>query len=209
MRSIGNVVRAVLREAGPKLGRLTRTRFDERMRERAGDDEALMAIVAPLLAVSRRMQAQPDSLTRQVPAIVRQEATCHRLTTVPGVGPITALAFRATVDDPGRLAKSRAVGAHPGLTPARDRSGVTDIRAKISRCGDEPARTALHEAAHTLRVRSTKWSRLRARGMDVARRRGMARARVAVARKLGVILHRMWRDGADVRVGKAPTAAVA
>ncbi len=101
------------------------------------------------------------------------------------------------------------MGAHLGLTPARYQSGETDIQGKISRCGDELARTALYEAAHTLLVRSTKWSSLRAWGMDIARRRGMARARVAVARKLGVILHRMWRDEADFRFGKAPTTAAA
>jgi transposase len=101
------------------------------------------------------------------------------------------------------------VGAHLGLTPARYQSGETDIQGRISRCGDELARTALYEAAHTLLVRSKKWSSLRAWGMDVARRRGMARARVAVARKLGVILHRMWRDEAAFCFGKAPNAAAA
>ena len=209
MRSTENVVRAVLREAGLKLGRPARARFDERVHELAGDDDAVMAIVAPLLAVLSTMREQLAVLTRQVLAIVREEATCRRLMTVPGVGPIIALAFRATVDDPGRFAKSRAVGAHLGLTPARYQSGETDIQGRISRCGDELARTALYEAAHTLLVRSTKWSSLRAWGMAVARRRGMARARVAVARKLGVILHRMWRENADFRFGKAPTAAAA
>ena len=114
---------------------------------------------------------------------------------VPGVGPITALAFRATIDRPDRFRRSRDVGAHLGLTPSRYQSGETDIQGKISRCGDELARTALYEAAHTLLVRSRKWSALRAWGMKIAKARGMARARVAVARKLAVILHRMWSDG--------------
>ncbi len=206
MRSLENVVRAVLREAGLKLGRPARARFEARVRELAGDDAAVMAIVAPLLAVLRTMRAQLEALTRRILAVTREDATCRRLMSVPGVGPITALAFRATVDDPTRFAKSRAVGAHLGLTPARYQSGETDIQGRISRCGDELARTALYEAAHTLLVRSTKWSRLRAWGMAVAKRRGMARARVAVARKLAVILHRMWRDEADFRFGPAPAA---
>lgn len=205
MRSVENVVRAVLREAGIKLGRPARVRFEEQARDLAGDDAAVMAIVGPLLAVLRTMHAQLEVLTRRILAITREDATCRRLMSAPGVGPITALAFRATVDDPNRFAKSRAVGAHPGLTPARYRSGETDIQGGISRCGDELARTALYEAAHTLLVRSTKWSRLRAWGMNVAKRRGMARARIAVARKLAVILHRMWRDDADFRFG--PSAA--
>ena len=206
MRSLENVVRAGLREAGLKLGRPARARFEARVRELAGGDAAVMAIVAPLLAVLRTMRAQLEALTRRILAVTREDATCRRLMSVPGVGPITALAFRATVDDPTRFAKSRAVGAHLGLTPARHQSGETDIQGRISRCGDELARTALYEAAHTLLVRSTKWSRLRAWGMAVAKRRGMARARVAVARKLAVILHRMWRDEADFRFGPAPAA---
>jgi hypothetical protein len=96
-----------------------------------------------------------------------------------------------------------------GLTSARYQSGETDIQGKISRCGDELARTALYEAAHTLLVRSKKWSSLRAWGMKIAKNRGMARARVAVARKLAVILHRMWSDETEFRFGKEPGAATA
>ena len=107
---------------------------------------------------------------------------------------------------PGRFRKSRDVGAHLGLTPRRYQSGETDVQGCISRCGDELARTALYEAAHSLLIRSTKWSALRAWGMNIAKRRGMARARVAVARKLAVILHRMWTDGSEFRWGK-PAAA--
>ena len=118
-----------------------------------------------------------------------------------------ALAFRATVDRPERFRHSRDVGAHLGLTPRRYQSGETDIQGRISRCGDELARTALYEAAHTLLVRSRKWSSLRAWGMKVAKARGMARARVAVARKLAVILHRMWQDGSEFRWGKEPAMA--
>jgi len=137
---------------------------------------------------------------------VRVEPTCRRLMTVPGVGPLTALAFRATIDQPGRFRKSRDVGAHLGLTPRRYQSGETDVQGRISRCGDELARTALYEAAHSLLIRSTKWSALRAWGMSIAKRRGMARARVAVARKLAVILHRMWADGSEFRWGKQAAA---
>jgi transposase len=94
------------------------------------------------------------------------------------------------------------VGAHLSLTPRRYQSGETDVQGRISRCGDELARTALYEAAHSLLIRRTRWSALRAWGMQIAKRRGMARARVAVARKLAVILHRMWRDGTEFHWGK-------
>jgi transposase len=204
MRSIENVVRAVLREAGVKLGTPSRAAFAGRVRELAGDDVALQPLVEPLLAILATMLDQLARLTKQVLAIVRGEEVCRRLMSVPGVGPISALAFRATVDRPERFRRSRDVGAHLGLTPARYQSGETDIQGKVSRCGDELARTALYEAAHTLLVRSKKWSSLRAWGMKVAKHRGMARARVAVARKLAVVLHRMWRDQTAFRFGKEP-----
>jgi hypothetical protein len=135
-------------------------------------------------------------MTRRILAITRKDATCRRLMSAPGVGPIAALAFRATIDDPTRFAKSRAVGAHLGLTPARHQAGETDIQGRISRCGDELAHTALHEAAHTLLVRSTKWSSLRARGMAVTKRRDMARARLAFG---GASIHRIDASSASPR----------
>lgn len=209
MRSIENVVRAILREAGLKLGTPGRAAFADRVRELADGDPLVMPLVEPLLTVLAAMLTALARLTKQVMDLVKKEAVCRRLMSVPGVGPITALAFRATIDRPDRFRRSRDVGAHLGLTPARYQSGETDIQGKISRCGDELARTALYEAAHTLLVRSRKWSSLRAWGMKIAKTRGMARARVAVARKLAVILHRMWSDGAEFRWGKDPANGAA
>lgn len=204
MRSIENVVRAILREAGIKLGKPPRTAFAERVRELAGTDTLVMPLVEPLLAILATMLRELACLTKQVLDIVRTEKVCRRLMGVPGVGPITALTFRATIDRPDRFRRSRQVGAHLGLTPSRYQSGETDIQGKISRCGDELARTALYEAAHTLLVRSRKWSSLRAWGMKITKQRGMARARVAVARKLAVVLHRMWSDETEFHFGKEP-----
>lgn len=209
MRSIENVVRAILREAGLKLGTPSRPAFANRVRELAGSEPLVIQLVEPLLGVLATMLGALAQLTKQVLDLVRKEEVCRRLMTVPGVGPITALAFRATIDWPDRFRRSRDVGAHLGLTPSRYQSGETDIQGKISRCGDELARTALYEAAHTLLVRSQKWSSLRAWGMKIARHRGMARARVAVARKLAVILHRMWSEGTTFRFGTPPAGAAA
>ena len=209
MRTIENVVRAILREAGIKLGTPSRTAFAGRVCELAGTDAMVMPLVEPLLTILATMLREFARLTRQVLDIARKEEVCRRLMSAPGVGPITALAFRATIDRPDRFSRSRAVGAHLGLTPARYQSGETDIQGRVSRCGDELARTALYEAAHSLLVRSKKWSSLRAWGMTVARRRGMARARVAVARKLAVILHRMWIDVTEFRYGKEAGSAAA
>jgi transposase len=204
MRSIENVVRAILREAGIKLGTPSRAAFADRVRELAGGDALAAPLVEPLLAILATMLREFTRLTKQVLDIVRKEMVCRRLMSVPGVGPITALAFRATIDRPDRFRRARQVGAHLGLTPARYQSGETDIQGRISRCGDELARTALYEAAHSLLVRSRKWSSLRAWGMKIAKHRGMARARVAVARKLAVVLHRMWSDNTEFRFGKEP-----
>jgi transposase len=209
MRDVENGLRALLREAGLKLGRPARKELAARVRELTAGDPVLSAVAEPLLAVVEVMSRELARLTRQILAVVRDEPVCRRLMGVPGVGPLTALAFRATIDRPDRFRRSRDVGAHLGLTPKRYQSGETDVQGGISRCGDELARTALYEAAHSLLVRSRKWSTLRAWGMQVARRRGMARARIAVARKLSTILHRMWIDGSDFRWGKEGPAPAA
>ena len=205
-RDVENGIRALLREVGLKVGTPSRKDFPARVRELAADDPVLLSLAESLLSVIAVMTREAERLTKQVIDEVRVEPTCRRLMTVPGVGPLTALAFRATIDQPGRFRKSRDVGAHLGLTPRRYQSGETDVQGRISRCGDELARTALYEAAHSLLIRSTKWSALRAWGMNIAKRRGMARARVAVARKLAVILHRMWVDGSEFRWGKQTAA---
>ena len=201
-RDVENGVRALLREAGLKVGTPSRKNFAARVGELVADDPVLAGLARSLLSVIDVMTQEVDRLTKRVLDEVRIEPTCRRLMTVQGVGPLTALEFRATIDRPDRFRRSRDVGAHLGLTPRRYQSGETDVQGRISRCGDELARTALYEAAHSLLIRSTKWSVLRAWGMNVAKRRGMARARVAVARKLAVILHRVWSDGSEFRWGK-------
>jgi transposase len=206
-RDVENGIRALLREAGLKVGTPSRKDFSARVRELTADEPVLASLAESLLSVVEVMTKEAEKLTKRVVDEVKVEPTCRRLMTVPGVGPLTALAFRATIDQPDRFRKSRDVGAHFGLTPRRYQSGETDVQGGISRCGDELARTALYEAAHSLLIRSTKWSALRAWGMNIAKRRGMARARVAVARKLAVILHRMWVDGSEFRWGKQAPAS--
>ena len=115
--------------------------------------------------------------------------------TTPGVGPVVALTYRATVDVPARFRNSKAVGAVFGLTPSRYQSGESDRTGGISRCGDEMMRMMLYEAAHIMLVRSARWSWLKAWAMKIARNRGMKKAIVALARRLAVIMHRIWVDG--------------
>src|SRR5437870_12499098 len=127
--------------------------------------------------------------------------------TVPGVGPITALCLEATVDEPGRVKRSRGVGAYVGLTTRRHASGEVDWTGRTSKCGDAMLRSYLFEAAGVLLTRVPKWSALKAWGIRLAKRSGLRKAKVAVARKLAVILHRMWIDGTEIKWSKKEVAA--
>ena len=127
--------------------------------------------------------------------------------TAPGVGVVAALTYRATIDQTELVAAAEAVGAHVGLTPKRYQSGETDYDGRVSKCGDTMLRTMLYEAAQSLLTHSRKWSWPKAWGMRVAQRRGMRRAIVAVARRLAVILHRMWVDGTEFRWSNGPVVA--
>src|SRR4029077_13858940 len=139
----------------------------------------------------RVLREQIAVLHRRLLAIGQDDAVCRRLMTIPGVGPVVALTYRATGDVPARFQNSKAVGAVFGLTPSKYQSGEVDRTGGISRCGDEMMRAMLYEAAHILLVRTTKWSWLKAWAMTIARRRGLKKAVVALARRLAVIMHRI------------------
>ncbi len=152
------------------------------------------------------MRQQFAVLHKMLLDTVRDDPVCRRLMTAPGVGAVVALTYRATVDQPQRFLHSRAVGAHVGLTPKRYQSGEVDYDGGVSKCGDALLRTMLYEAAHSLLIHSGKWSWLKAWGVRVAQRRGMRRAIVAVARRLAMVLHRMWVDGSEFRWSKDSAA---
>jgi len=122
---------------------------------------------------------------------------------------VVALTYRASVDVPARFRSSKAVGAVFGLTPSKYQSGEIDRSGRISRCGDEMMRAMLYEAAHIMLVRTTKWSWLKAWAMQIAKRRGIKKAIVALARRLAVILHRIWVDGSEFRWTREQAAAAA
>jgi transposase len=119
--------------------------------------------------------------------------------TVPGVGPVTAMAFRATIDVPARFSSSKAVGAVLGLTPIQHQSGESNRIGNVSLCGDAMMRTLLYESAQNVLTRSTKWSWLKVWALRIAKRRGMKKAIVAPARRLAVVMHRMWVDETEFR----------
>ena len=207
LRDLDNGVRGLLRGFGLKVGRTGERAFPGRARELVQGRPALEAAIEPLLQARGALLAGRERLHRLVLAAVRGDAVCRRLMTVPGVGPVTALTFRSAVDDPARFSRSRAVGAHFGLTPRRYQSGETDRAGHISKQGDGLARQALYEAANVLLTRTSRWSALKGWGMGVAKRAGLRRAKVAVARKLAVVLHRIWRDGSEFRWNREVAAA--
>ena len=197
--AIENDLRGTLRNFGLKVGMAGWTKFEARIAELVGDMPDLAALVEPLLVVRRVLREQINILHHRVLTIVRADEVCRRLMTIPGVGPVVALTYRATVDMPARFRKSKSVGAVFGLTCARDQSGERDRPGAISRCGDAMMRAMLYEAAQSMLVRSTRWSWLKAWAMQIAKRRGMKRAIVALARRLAVIMHRIWMDGTEFR----------
>src|SRR5512143_3746129 len=195
--AIENDLRGTLRNFGLKVGVVGKVRFETRIKELVENLPDLAVLVEPLLIVRRVLREQLGILHRRLLAIVRDDAVCRRLMTVPGVGPVVALTYRATIDVPARFRRSKAVGAMFGLTPSKYQSGETDRTGGISRCGDDMMRTMLYEAAQILLVRSTRWSWLKAWAMQIAKRRGMKKAIVALARRLAVIMHRIWVDGTE------------
>lgn len=202
-----NEICGFLRDVGYDLGKVTARDFERRVPELAGDTE-LMVVVAPLLTVRRTLRDGFAQLDDLLVRLARDDAVCSRFMTVPGVGPLVALTFRATVDVPTRFARSRAVGAHFGLTPRKHQSSEVDRMGRISKWGDAMMRTAPYEAAQVLLTRVKRWCALKAWAAQVSRRRGHKKAIVALACRIGVILQRMWVDGTDFH-WDAPSAGTA
>lgn len=207
LRDLENSVRGLLRGFGLRVPPLLRARWADAVRTLIDGHPSLPMIFAPLLQAREALREQLASLDRQVRNAARENPVCRRLMTVPGVGAIVALTYRSTLDDPGRFRSSRSVGAFLGLTPRRYQSGERDRVGAISKAGDPAARVALFEAAHVLLTRVARWSALKAWGLRLAQRRATLRAKVALARKLAGILHRMWVSESDFRSG-APAAAM-
>ena len=189
-------IRGLLRAHGIKLGVVSYGDFVERVREMAqARQRGLWTMLKPLCEVWRQAMDKAEQLRQHIKARSRQDALIQRLMTVPGVGPIVATAFVATIDDPGRFRRSDQVSAYLGLTPSVHQSGETEYRGRISKEGDGLLRWLLVEASHVLLTRSHRDCALKSWGLGLQRKKGLGKARVAVARKLAMILHRMWQTG--------------
>ena len=198
-RDIENQIRGLLKNLGLVIGQAKMNVFAVRAAELAEARPELAAAVEPLLKAREAVGRQIADLDRKVMRRARNDAQVRRFMTAPGVGPITALCFLTTVDDPTRFKRSRSVGAYVGLTTRRYASGEIDWTGRISKCGDAMLRSYLYEAANVLLTRVVKWSTLKASGVRLAKRSGLRKAKVAVARKLAVILHRMWIEGTEFK----------
>jgi transposase len=187
-------LRGILRGFGLKVGATTPRTYTARVQALALGHPTLEGIVEALLKARDIMAAELRGFERRVQAMARQDERTRRLMTTPGVGVVVALTFVAAIDEAGRFGSSRMVPAHFGLTPRKYQSGETDYTGRISKIGDVSVRTALYEAAHIILTRPVKGSDLKTWGLGVARRAGLRKASVALARKLAVVLHRMLRD---------------
>jgi transposase len=205
--AIENDIRGLLRNFGLKVGAVSVVKFDERIRELVEGMPELADVMEPLLTSRRQLREAFTTLHRRLLSIVRDHAVCRRLMTIPGVGPVVSLAFSSTIDVPARFKHSKAVGPALGLTPVLKQSGESRRVGRISLCGDDMMRTLLYEAAQVMLTRVQKWSWLKAWAMAIAKRRGQQRAIVALARRLAVIMHRMWSDGTEFRWTKEAVQA--
>jgi transposase len=189
-------LRGILRGFGLKVGKTTPRQFDGRIKELVAGHASLEVVATALLAVRAVLLREFNALEKRVRSMARSDARARLLTSVPGVGAIVALTVAAAIDDPARFKSSKSVGAHFGMTPKRYQSGETDVIGRISKIGDSSVRTAAYEAAHIILTKPLKGcARLKSWAMKLAKRAGIKKAKVALARKLTVIMHRMLVDG--------------
>jgi transposase len=194
--ALKNCVRGVLKTFGIVLKKRLRMDFAIGIRQAIGQDRTLSVLLEPMLRTLEATIAQVKEYDRAVLAHAREDQTVRLLMTAPGVGPIVALAYTTGIEQPGRFSSSSSVGAYFGMTPRRYQSGEVDQAGRISKCGDGMVRGLLYEAAKVLLSRSCKPSALKSWGHGLIKRTGSKKkATMAVARKLAVILHRMWTTG--------------
>ena len=195
LRDLEASLRGILRGFGLKVGKTTSKRFAERIKELVVGHPSLEVLSEALLAAHAVLLREFNGFERRVRTMARQDAKARLLMSTPGVGAIVALTFASAIDDPARFKSSKQVGAHFGLTPRKYQSGETDYTGRISKIGDKEVRTGLFESSHVILTKPVRGFALKSWAMRLAKRVGMKKAKVALARKLAVIMHRMLVDG--------------
>jgi transposase len=208
LQDVENSLRGILRGFGLKVGKTTKRSFASRISELVVDQPALETIAAAMLAVHMALLREFNGLEKRVRTMSRRHERARLLMSTPAVGPIVSLTFACAVDDPSRFTSSKQAGPHFGLTPKKYQSGETNYTGRISKHGDASVREALYEAAHIMLTKPIKGcAQLKGWAMRIARRAGINKAKVALARKLAVIMLRMLKD--NVPFNPAAKAAMA
>jgi len=198
--AMGNQLRGLLKLFGLRMGKVTTpAKRAERLNALFTQKPELRPILAPLVAGLEALDMQIAVSTRSLKTRAEADPVCQRLMSVPSVGPIIALSYKSSIEDPGRFRRSEDAGAYAGLVPRRSQSGERDYNGRISKAGDPMLRSALYEAANNLLCRVKRSSPLQAWGKALAATKGAKRARVAVARKLAILLHRLWQSDTSFR----------
>jgi transposase len=196
---LSNQIRGILKTFGMLPGAMRGLPFDRRVEALLADRDDVAPIVHPMLTAWRQLRTQIGAFDKAIRALAKSNPACRLLMSVPGIGVLSVLAYVSTIEDPTRFSRSRSVGAHLGLTPKQYQSGEIDRSGRISKCGDTLTRTLLYEAAIVLLTRVKRPSSLKDWAQAIAKRSGAGKARVALARKLTVILHSIWRSGEPFR----------
>jgi transposase len=193
--TLENQIRGLAVVFGVRLPRGLSPAFVDHVLSMSDGVDGLSGAMRGLVAARAAVLAAVTAIDADIKRLTRGSAACRVLMTIPGVGPLTALAYAAAIDDSDRFKRSRDVGAYLGLVPRRHQSGEIDYVGRISKCGDRRLRTLLYEAANVMMTRYKAPLKLKDWAFAIARRSTMRQARVALARRLAVIMHAMLRDG--------------
>ena len=195
--TLENQIRGLAVVFGIRLPRALTAAFVDQALKASEGIAGLSAAMRGLIAARTAVMTAVAAIDADMRRMTRASAACSRLMTIPGVGQLTALAFVAAIDDPSRIRRSRDVGAYLGLVPRRYQSGEVDYVGGISKCGDRRVRTLLYEAANVMLTRYKGQLKLKDWAFAIAKRSTMRKARVALARRLAIIMHAMLRDGTE------------
>jgi transposase len=207
LQDIENSLRGILRGFGLKVGKTTKRNFASRTSELVVGHPALETIAAAMLSVHMALLREFNGLEKRVRAMSLLDAKARLLMSTPAVGPIISLTYASAIDDPFRFTSSKRAGPLFGLTPKKHQSGETDYSGRISKNGDASVREALYEAAHIILTKPIKGcAQLKSWAMRIARRAGMNKAKVALARKLAVMMLRMLKDNVPFNSTTTATA---
>jgi len=197
--TLENQIRGLAVVFGVRLPRALSPAFIEQALRASEGVNGLSAAMRGLIAARHAVLAAVGAIDADMKKMVRASDACRRLMTIPGVGQLTALAFTAAVDDPERFKRSRDIGAYLGLVPRRYQSGEVDYTGGISKCGDRRIRTLLYEAANVMLTRYKRPLKLKDWALAIAKRSTMRKARIALARRLAIIMHAMLRHGTEFK----------